>query len=188
MYMSLEKGASESTSSNCGSNFNSSHWWKEKIHFLRGFCLNVGVKHRDVDDVVQEICVKLSRVSVPVRHKNWLCILARNVVSDFYRREQKRKPLSDSSYIFVDGIISVNEEVEVEPATPTKDVLEVDFQTALYDEIDKLGEHQRDTMALYALGFDYQMISDLTGVPIGTVRSRLFYGKRRLKKRLESFM
>lgn len=192
MYLTLENGASSTVCSNSNNASykpisNSNHWWREKIAFLRGFCLSVGVKPCYLDDVVQEVCLKLSKVSVPVNEKYWLKTLVRNVICDFHRKENRLKVIADSSYIFVDRVVSVHEDVELEFVAPTKDELELDFQAALYAEIDRLGEHQREAMALFALGFDYQKIADMTGVSIGTVRSRLFYGKRKLKKKLESF-
>jgi RNA polymerase sigma factor (sigma-70 family) len=49
-------------------------------------------------------------------------------------------------------------------------------------ELARLGPNDRDTFLLYALTeLDYAGIATATGVPIGTVRSRLHRARRRLR-------
>jgi RNA polymerase sigma-70 factor (ECF subfamily) len=45
-----------------------------------------------------------------------------------------------------------------------------------------LPDNQKEVIVLHDLeGFSYQQISALTGVSVGTVRSRLYYGRGKLK-------
>ncbi len=46
---------------------------------------------------------------------------------------------------------------------------------------------QRQTIYLHVEGLPYDQIAALTGEPIGTVRSGIYYGKRKLRERLAAF-
>ena len=62
------------------------------------------------------------------------------------------------------------------------------FDAALGDDviaaIDALPEEYRDALVLSDLGdLNYDEISRVLGVPVGTVKSRLYRGRRRLQER-----
>ncbi len=51
-----------------------------------------------------------------------------------------------------------------------------------------LPESQREVLVLHDMeGFSYQEISDIVGASIGTVRSRLHYGRLKLRELLEPY-
>jgi RNA polymerase sigma factor (sigma-70 family) len=70
---------------------------------------------------------------------------------------------------------------------------EGDFFRSIVDEevllrIQELPEDYRTAVVLSDLeGFTYQEISEMTGVPVGTVKSRLFRGRRILQKALYDY-
>ena len=46
-------------------------------------------------------------------------------------------------------------------------------------------EHREALLLTFVHGFSYQELAEVLGVPIGTVKSRLFAAKRALRERLE---
>jgi RNA polymerase sigma-70 factor (ECF subfamily) len=56
------------------------------------------------------------------------------------------------------------------------------------DSLRQLPESQRAVVVLHDIeGFSYQEISDIVGANIGTVRSRLHYGRLKLRELLEPY-
>ena len=51
--------------------------------------------------------------------------------------------------------------------------------------IDELPENLRVVVSMRMKGFKYLEIANRTGIPIGLVKSRIFYGKKRLKEMLD---
>lgn len=59
--------------------------------------------------------------------------------------------------------------------------LEIDLMPRLKNMLEKLSKPLRQVLVLYSQGYSYQEISRLTNTNIGTVRSRLYYARRRAK-------
>ena len=53
--------------------------------------------------------------------------------------------------------------------------------------INRLPDDYRVVILMRLAGFRYQEIADKMGIPITLVKSRIFYGKRKLKSMLSSF-
>lgn len=164
--------------------------WRETVEYIRRVLIWSRVNGADLDDLVQEICLKVVVSKVRV-HKSWLRVVTRNAVSDFYRRAKSRYGKMSTCYLVDDRVVGVNEEADgyvvCSVRSPVKESLEIDFKEALDREMAELETTQRQTMTLFAEGFEYMEIAAVTGVPVGTVRSRLYYGKRKLKERLAAF-
>ena len=57
---------------------------------------------------------------------------------------------------------------------------------AVHKALDALPAEQREALVLRFLeDMSYEEIARVTGAPVGTVRSRLFYGKQTLRDKLE---
>ncbi|HSG06959.1 MAG TPA: sigma-70 family RNA polymerase sigma factor [Longimicrobiales bacterium] len=122
--------------------------------------------------------------------KSWLFTICRNLYLRQWERGQRH-----------DRIVAEN----TRPETPGGDVVnplwsavaqvdpEGQFFDAIVDEevlraIDALPEDFRTMVVLSDVeGLSYQQISDLVEVPVGTVKSRLFRGRRRLQKVLYEY-
>ena len=86
---------------------------------------------------------------------------------------------------------------EVESFTVFHDVQEVDPEGRFFDSIvddevlraiDALPEEFRETLVLSDIeGLAYAEIADITEVPVGTVKSRLFRARQALQKRLYEY-
>ncbi len=53
--------------------------------------------------------------------------------------------------------------------------------------VKSLSPEYRIPFFLFVKGFKYHEIADRMGIPIGTVKSRIFYGREKLQKRLRDF-
>ncbi len=147
--------------------------------------LLVGGESLDAEDLAQESFIRAYRAIGQFRQdssfRTWLHRIAINVIRSHLARRRQRAPLVT---------LEANPEVEdaaQEAATPCDDP-----ETALIrrQAIDRalatLSTEARLVVTLRDLqGLEYQEIAAITGVPIGTVESRLFRARRRLRPLLE---
>ncbi|HRP06857.1 MAG TPA: RNA polymerase sigma factor [Gemmatimonadales bacterium] len=129
----------------------------------------------DADDLQQELWVtvyrSMSELADPGAFRSWLFRAARHRAIDRLRRLRREREL------FVD-LDTEPPQVE-QPAEPHWD------EQALGKAIERLPPIHREAIVLrYHTGLEYGEIALATGVPVGTVRSRLHHAHRRLREML----
>ena len=71
--------------------------------------------------------------------------------------------------------------------SPEDEVFKREFWEQLRQGLDALPSEQREAVVFCDLeGMSYEEMAEVMGVPIGTVRSRIFRGRRALQERLAS--
>jgi len=137
-------------------------------------------------DVVMDAFLKAWR-ALPAFHgrcrlSTWFYRIVWNCAADHLRLEKRRRKSS-----FLEN--EKGEEIELpDPSAPRPDRLAEQQDTAsrLDSALARLPEPLRLTLLLrYADGFSYREIAETMGVRIGTVMSRLFHARRRLKRLIE---
>ena len=116
--------------------------------------------------------------------KSWLHRIAVNAAMDM-QRARKRRPvqpypeLEDDSWQPPAG----------EDADPVRTALTTERHRALNDALATITDDQRTAIVLFDVeGYDYQEIADMTGVSLGTVKSRIHRGRLALRDRLSDRM
>lgn len=142
---------------------------------LRAFALSLTRDGASADDLVQDTIVKawtnMDKFQVGTNLRAWLFTILRNT---FYsaRRKTKRE-VSD-----VDGAHAARQATRPEH----------DGRLALNDfraAFTQLPDEQREALILVgASGFSYEEAANMTGVAVGTVKSRANRGRRRLAELL----
>lgn len=141
----------------------------------------------DAEDLVQETMLKAyrawDRYERGTNAKAWLLTILRNSYINKYRRAKSRPHTVD-----VD---------EIEPFTVFHDVADTDpegtFFSRIIDDrvttaIDALPDEFREVLILSDVeDLSYADISRTVGVPVGTVKSRLFRARQQLQKRLYDY-
>lgn len=170
--------------------------WAETLEFVRSVLSRSGVQYRDLEDLVQEVCLRVLKQEARygrrdqgmklagIYSRGWLSTIARSAVSDFYRRTNKYQEHGGVLSIVGDMVMSVQEGQEYYLPAPEKEVAELDLICAIVDSLGCLSRPQQLTMQLHMQDLSYETIARLTCVDIGTVRSRIFYSKRKLRKLL----
>jgi RNA polymerase sigma-70 factor (ECF subfamily) len=143
---------------------------------LRAFALSLTRDGASADDLVQDTIVKawtnMDKFQAGTNLRAWLFTILRNT---FYsaRRKTKRE-VSDT-----DGIHAARQATK--PEHDGKLALK-DFRVAFQ----KLPDEQREALILVgASGFSYEEAAEMTGVAIGTVKSRANRGRRKLAELLQ---
>jgi RNA polymerase sigma factor (sigma-70 family) len=139
----------------------------------------IGNPH-DAQDVVQEAYLRAIRSSTAYRGGDlrlWILAIVRNACFDWLRRD-KRSPFDDAS----DDSSDPGTGDEADPAR----ILErAEDAQRVQEAITLLPVGIRETLVLREMeGMSYKEIAAVTGMPIGTVMSRLARGRRGLARLL----
>jgi RNA polymerase sigma-70 factor (ECF subfamily) len=116
--------------------------------------------------------------------RSWLTRIALNAATDVLRY-RKRRPADpfpeweDDSWQPPAG----------EDASPEREAMRRNTARMLSQALGEITDDQRKAIILYDVeGFDYQEIADMTGVSLGTVKSRIHRGRLALRELLASDM
>jgi RNA polymerase sigma-70 factor (ECF subfamily) len=141
----------------------------------------------DAEDLVQETLLKAYRAwetyTPGTNAKGWLLTILRNAFINEYRRRSRHPEPVDLDTI--------------EPFVVFDDVQEEDPQGAFFDKIvdeevlravDQLPEAFKEAVMLSDVeGLSYDEVAKVLEVPVGTVKSRLFRGRRLLQAKLYDY-
>ena len=118
----------------------------------------------------------LKKLQNPASFKSWLFRIANNNTLDYLRK--KRLPQVD-----VDEQIR---ESYVDDSTPEQQVVANTRTRHIQEALLKLKEDQRSILVMCDLqGLSYQEIAAVLDIPFGTVQSRIFYARKKLKEHLD---
>jgi len=148
----------------------------------------------DAEDLVQETFLRAYRgfggFQDGTNLKAWLYKILTNTYINMYRAKQRRPDEVDFDDVEDFALYRRLGGLEAAQAgtTPERLVLDAMPDQAVKDAIEALPEQFRVAVLLADVeGFSYKEIADITGVPIGTVMSRLHRGRKQLEKRLADF-
>jgi RNA polymerase sigma-70 factor (ECF subfamily) len=157
------------------------------------FAVRLTGSHERAEDLVQETFLRglaaWDQYTPGTRCKSWLFTIARNLHLRHADRGRRYDEIMAKNKPGDSGSDAVN------PlwATISSDDPEGEFFGALVDEsvlqaIDELPEEFRTAVLLSDVeGLGYEEIAGLMDVPVGTVKSRLFRGRRRLQESLYEY-
>lgn len=132
------------------------------------------------EDLVQETLLRvlhaIGQYRYPRPFKPWLYAIATNLARDHYKRAEMR--YSDSAS---------DDPMQWESANDPTDGIEERLLSAseaqrVATAVSTLADHQRETIVLrYYQDLSLAEIADALGIPVGTVKSRLNLGLKRLR-------
>jgi len=117
----------------------------------------------------------------------WVTRIAINVCLDYHRKRQRR-PAEDSIEELTEksGEGSWTPVVEVDPQ---QELDQAERKALILEALDQLSEEQRTVLEyMYVKQLEYKEIAREMDCSIGTVMSRLFYGKKALGKKIKSIL
>jgi RNA polymerase sigma-70 factor (ECF subfamily) len=148
---------------------------------------------QDRADLAQEVWIRvyrnIKRLQEPVKFRGWLSRIATNLFYDELRKRKRvSSPLSlDAPRMMDDG--EMDWEIAAENSSPDENLTTREFYDHLRDAIADLPEVFRTTIVLREIeGMAYEEIADITGVSLGTVKSRIARARQRLQSQLQNYL
>ena len=111
--------------------------------------------------------------------KGWMYTIMRNIFVNNYRRAAREMNIIDDSY-------SIHQQSLIEDEDADRFESSYDMKQ-LYRIIHSIPEDMKVPFQMFVAGFKYREIAEKLGVPMGTVKSRLFFIRKRLKEELKDF-
>jgi RNA polymerase sigma-70 factor (ECF subfamily) len=144
----------------------------------------------DAEDLVSETMLKafraFDRFEPGSNIRAWLFKIMTNLFINRYRK-QVRAPKETSIDDLQEFVLfrEMTDHGKYDPERPDSKVFSDLFASTVQAEIDQLPDEFRDVAVLAILeDFSYQDIAQMLGLELGTVKSRLFRGRKLLQSRL----
>lgn len=135
-------------------------------------------KARDLlQDTLLKALANKDKYSSDVNFKGWLFVIMRNTFINDCRMESNRPCVSDSIFY-----LQCRDEPWQESTDTSHDAKEI--QKALQ----MVPKEHYIPFRMYVDGFKYREIAEEMGLTLGTVKSRIFYCRKRLKELLNDFV
>lgn len=146
----------------------------------------------EAHDLTQDAFVKafrnLERFRLEASFYTWLYRIAKNLTIDWLRKQKRRR--TDE---FDEGIAARESGGTIADShlkeSPGRELERSRLKDRIFDAMETLTPEHRQIILLREVeGFSYKEISDVMGIPEGTVMSRLFYARRKLQGILKGEM
>src|SRR5215469_16680260 len=137
----------------------------------------------EAQDIVQEASLQaflgLARLQEPARFAAWFHAIAANLARSALRRRRER-----SLYTLSDDVTLQVLWIDAPPTLEEYQMLREIHETILLALGDLSLVNRQAVIGFYLQGYSYEELAQLHGVPISTVKGRLFQGRRLLKSLL----
>ncbi|MBD5357570.1 MAG: RNA polymerase sigma factor [Bacteroides sp.] len=161
--------------------------FKQKLMGLQGNLLNFAYQlttSRDTaQDLVQDTTLKVldneSKYVDNVNFKGWVFTIMRNIFINNYRRQVRSATVFDTT----EDLYHLNLSQESGLSTPEGSFAAQEITEA----IKNFSEDYRVPFTMYVAGYKYSEIADKMGLPLGTVKSRIFFARKRLQTMLKDY-
>ena len=148
---------------------------------------------QDRADLAQEVWIRvyrnIKRLNEPVKFRGWLSRIATNLFYDELRKRKRVKPpiSLDAPRRVDDG--EIDWDLESDYPSPNDTLSTNEFYDHLREAISDLPEAFRNTIILREIeGLPYEEIAEMTGVSLGTVKSRIARARAKLQSLLQGYL
>jgi RNA polymerase sigma-70 factor (ECF subfamily) len=147
---------------------------------------------QDAEDLVQETYLKAYRYydkfEEGTNFKAWLFKILKNTFINNYRKKQQAPPQSDFAEIEDAFESRLSSDVSGQMKSPEEEILEDVLDEDVQRALDDLPPDYRMAVLLADLeGFSYKEIAGILELPLGTVMSRLYRGRKLLESAMLTY-
>ena len=148
---------------------------------LLNFAYKLTADREEANDLLQETSLKAldneDKYTAETNFKGWIYTIMRNIFINNYR-----KALRDQIYVDqTDNQFYLNIDIEGDSTEGSYDLKE------MRRIVNALPKEYRIPFSMYVSGFKYREIADKLGLPLGTVKSRIYFTRQKLQEELKDF-
>ncbi len=147
---------------------------------LKSFAYNLTKNTENAKDLFQDTAIRAIRYKdkfVPgTNFKAWMFTIMKNIFINSLRKNKRNNTFLDST----DNDFFINSGSMI----VTNDVESHFIMEEVTNMIDKLDNSLREPFIMHFEGYKYHEIAEKLDMPLGTIKSRIFYARKELKKRL----
>jgi RNA polymerase sigma-70 factor (ECF subfamily) len=151
--------------------------------FMHNFALRLTQNTEKAKDLVQDTSLRALRYkdkySMGTNFKGWIATVMRNTFINQYRKEKRRKRVRKPVEDFLFAIENKN-------VTPNAGQINL-YMQELEAMLDQIGDRYSIPFLLHYRGYEYQEIAEKLDIPIGTVKSRIYTARKKLKKLINRY-
>lgn len=144
---------------------------------LHSFAYNLTKNVEDSRDLFQETAFRALNNKDKFRYgtnfKAWLFTIMKNIFINNYRKKVKKNTIMDST----DNMFFLNSGDKVIQNSAESNIM----MQELNSMVESLDDSLKIPFLKHYEGFKYQEIADELGLPLGTVKSRIFFARKELK-------
>jgi RNA polymerase sigma-70 factor (ECF subfamily) len=137
----------------------------------------------DAQDLIQETMFRAfsneDKFEEGTNLKAWLFTIMKNIFINNYRKKVKRNTLIDTT----DNMYYINSSASLTENGAEASFVMNDIQTAILG----LSNEFRVPFMMHFKGYKYHEISEKLNLPLGTVKSRIFFARKALKDQLGQY-
>lgn len=145
---------------------------------LQAFAYNLTKNQEDAKDLYQETAYRAmtnrDKFRPGTNFKAWSFTIMKNIFINNYRKKVKANTIMDST----DNLFYLNSGANTIDNSGDSNIM----MKELTGMIDGLEESIRIPFLMHYQGFKYQEIADYFDLPLGTVKSRIFFARKELKE------
>lgn len=151
---------------------------------LRQYAVSLTMNLDDAEDLLQDTYLKVMQNENSYKDdtnlKAWVITIMKNTFINNYRRKQRSKVFIDQSedlYYLSNTVSSKEDDADMHL-----------HYSEINKKIQEKREEQRKPFEMYVDGYKYQEIADEMQISIGTVKSRIFFMRKRLMEELNDYV
>ena len=151
--------------------------------FLYQLAYKLTKNAEDSNDLLQETYFKALKNSEKFKEgtniKGWLYTIMKNTFINAYRTRKNRNTFvdeTDNKYFINAG--------EAEKASSADSTVDHEYMMKQINSVEKA---YVETFMMYYNGYKYDEISEILGIPLGTVKSRIFLARKKMMAKLQDY-
>lgn len=148
------------------------------------FAYSLTMNKADAQDLLQETSLRAlkyqEKFTDETNLKGWLFTIMKNIFINDYR-----KVIKVQTNVYENATESISSYSEEVCNENPEDLYDINLISKIIDQLD---EEYRKPFDLFMSGYRYEEIAEKTGLPIGTVKSRIFKTRQKLKSDLRDWL
>ena len=151
---------------------------------MMNFALMLTTNREDAQDLLQETTLKVlnnqDKFVDNVNFKGWVLTVMRNLFINNYRRVVRNQNIIDTSA----NLYNTQSMGDSHAANSPEQFYNIQ---EINNAIERLNNDLKAPFSMFLLGYKYHEIAEKLNLPLGTVKSRIFFARQELQDRLKDF-